>query len=301
MKIGYPCINLSVQCSSNRTFRLRSYSEQRLRYAIENNLICLGRMLEFNRDRGLLFFRISSGLVPFASHPVCGLDWRAEFKGFFASAGMFIKESGIRISMHPDQFVVINALDGDIVKRSVAELEYHADVLDLLGLDETAKMQIHVGGVYGEKNKSVARFIENYGRLPEKVIRRLVIENDERNYSLKDCLAINEKTGVPVLFDWFHHRLNGGNMKAGPAMKLVSGTWKKKDGLPMSDYSSQQPGARAGAHAYTIDTADFKSFLSMTKGLDFDIMLEIKDKEKSAIKAVDIARADKRFSAGRNS
>ncbi|MFW6129837.1 MAG: UV DNA damage repair endonuclease UvsE, partial [Atribacterota bacterium] len=215
MKLGYPCINISIGCTANSTFRLYNYSEDNMKAKIENNLNCLKKILKFNVEKGLLFFRISSDLVPFASHPVCKFNWKNEFKDEFIKIGNFIKKNNMRISMHPDQFVVINSLKEDVVKRSTDELVYHCDALDTMELDNTAKVQIHVGGVYGDKKKSIKRFIDNYSRMPLKVKKRLVVENDEKSYSLKDCLLISEKIKIPVIFDSFHHSClnHGENIK----------------------------------------------------------------------------------------
>ncbi len=121
MRIGYPCVNTSLGCR-NRTFRLKSYSEERLVETVQSNLECLRAVLEFNASHGLLFFRINSGFVPFASHEVCAFDWQACFKEKFASIGAFIREKGMRVSMHPDQFTLINSRDEEIFRRSCREL-----------------------------------------------------------------------------------------------------------------------------------------------------------------------------------
>ncbi|MEM4219060.1 MAG: UV DNA damage repair endonuclease UvsE [Candidatus Micrarchaeia archaeon] len=285
MKIGYPCINNSIGCTANSTFRLANYSEENMKEKISNNLSCLKKILEYNVKNGLLFFRISSDIVPFASHPICKFNWQKYFSKEFKEIGKYIKENDIRISMHPDQFVLINAKDKRIIESSIRELNYHCDVLDLMGLDSTAKVQIHVGGVYGNKEESIKRFIENYKKLPNKIKKRLVIENDERNYSLKDCVAIYQETGIPVLFDSFHHLcLNNGETRR-EGVEIAMDTWKEKDGVLMTDYSSQEKNAKIGTHAKHIDIEDFKRYIEETKNLDFDIMLEIKDKEKSALKA----------------
>ncbi|HPM43453.1 MAG TPA: UV DNA damage repair endonuclease UvsE, partial [Candidatus Omnitrophota bacterium] len=177
MKIGYPCINRTIECQGDKTFRLKSYSENRLREVIGNNLRCLAKILDYNTANNILFFRISSELVPFASHPVCKVPWQSIFKPDFIGIGNTIKKQNIRISMHPDQFTLINSRDEDIFGRSVKELLYHAEVLDLMGLDGTAKIQIHVGGVYGDKASSIGRFIKRYQELPGPIRKRLVIEN----------------------------------------------------------------------------------------------------------------------------
>ncbi|MFW6196467.1 MAG: UV DNA damage repair endonuclease UvsE [Thermoplasmatota archaeon] len=298
MKIGYPCINWSMDCSGNKTFRLKSYSEERLLDTVENNLDCLEAMLIYNVDHDMLFFRITSELVPFASHEVNEFDWQSCFEDRFDEIGGLIDENHMRISMHPDQFIVLNSNKDDVVKRSIAELDYHADVLDLLNLDRTHKIQLHVGGVYGDKEKSKRRFVKRYNDLDEKIRERLVIENDDTSYTLSDCLEINEICGVPVLFDNFHHRVNNSGEELNEAMSLVSETWGEGNGIPMVDYSSQEKNEREGKHAETIDEEDFQKFISNSRPYDFDIMLEIKDKERSAKKAVKIIREDNRFFRG---
>jgi UV DNA damage endonuclease len=285
MKVGYPCLNRSIGCSSSRTFRLRSYSPPRLVETVRENLLCLQRVLEFNLKKGLLFFRITSDLVPFASHPVCQVPWPRAFAAEFEAIGNFIKGNGMRISMHPDQFTLINSPDPDIFSRSSAELDYHALVLDLLGLDLTAKFQIHGGGVYGDKAKSMDRFCRRFERLAHPVRRRLVLENDDRQYSIADCLAISRRTGMPVLIDSFHHQQNGNGEDLAAALRLTAATWGKNDGLPMVDYSSQRKGERAGSHTESIDLKHFARFIDAAGELDFDIMLEIKNKEQSALRA----------------
>ncbi len=285
MKIGYPCLNRSVGCTPSRTFRLASYSAERLREAVRLNLDCLGRILEFNRGNGLLFFRITSDLVPFASHPVCSLPWHEEFAPRFAALGKFIRQNDMRISMHPDQFTLINSPDDAIFRRSAAELDYHARVLDLLGLDLTARIQIHGGGVYGDKQASLDRFCARFEKLDEKIRRRLAVENDDHLYSVSDCLAISRGTGIPVILDSFHHQRNRGDEDVAAALGLAAATWKQSDGPPMVDYSSQKRGERRGSHTESIDLRHFARFIAATATFDFDIMLEIKDKEKSALRA----------------
>jgi UV DNA damage endonuclease len=261
---------------------------------VAENLDCLREILAFNLHQELLFFRITSDLIPFASHPVNQFGWQSYFQSHFQEIGQFITGHGFRISMHPDQFTLINSLDTRVFARSVKELEYHAAVLDLLGLDTTAKLQIHVGGIYGDKMKSMQRFIERFATLDEGIRSRLVIENDDRLYTLRDCLRIHERTGIPVLFDAFHHEVNSSGESLPEAMRMVTQTWGTRDGVPMVDYSSQEPGERARKHAETIDLAHFQRFVEATREFEFDLMLEIKDKEQSAVKALDLLNAVRR-------
>jgi UV DNA damage endonuclease len=307
MKIGYPCINTSIERNTPSTFRLAFYSENRLIQTVEDNLKHLAKVLKYNVDHDLLFFRISSDIVPFASHPVCKFEWDKHFQSEFKEVGDYIKKHHIRISMHPDQFVVINSPSEKIVNSSINELKYHCRVLDCMNLAGTAKIQIHVGGVYGNKIDAIDRFVKIYNNdnntlLDEYIKRRLVIENDDRLYNLSDCLYINQKTDIPILLDNFHHEcFNSGEESLFSALKKAKSTWKKdKDGIPMVDYSSQNVmdilyhgmnrRTKKGKHTTAVDQVLFNRFLKETAGLDFDIMLEIKDKEKSALIALELLR-----------
>jgi UV DNA damage endonuclease len=307
MKIGYPCINNSIPRNAPSTFRLASYSENRLIQTLKTNLMHLDQILRYNVNNNLLFFRISSDLVPFASHPICKLNWRRTFQSEFEQIGNFINTHNIRVSMHPDQFVILNSPNTKTVENSINELKYHCSILDAMCLDETAKVQIHVGGVYKNMQEAIDRFVTTFNGISKSVDdsikERLVIENDDHLYSLKDCLSINQETGISIVFDVFHHELLNNDESLRIALQKAMSTWKLSyDGLPIVDYSSQNKAnregenkVRRGRHTETIDPILFKTFLKETHDLDFDIMLEIKDKEKSALKALELLRASKQF------
>ena len=129
--------------------------------------------------------------------------------------------------MHPDQFNVLNSPDETIVSRSINELAYHATLLDLMGLDDTAKIQLHVGGLYGNPRESIARFIRVYNQMDPAITRRLVVENDDQRFTAADCLEIHEQTGIPVLFDSFHHSCNNNGEGVSVILQRIGETWKR--------------------------------------------------------------------------
>jgi len=292
IRIGYPCINRTLKCRPDKTFRLSSFSKSLFIEKVENNLKCLLEILDFNFKNQIYFFRISSDTIPFASHPVNRIKWELIFKDILTEIGKKIKEYNIRVGMHPDQFVVLNSPDNEIVKRSIKELLYHLKLLESLDTKRDAKIQIHIGGAYGDKKSAIERFIKNYNKLPSSLKERLVIENDERLYTLKDCLYLSERLGIPIVADYFHYRLNNCGERFGEILRDVIKTWRPEDGPPIIDYSSQKGLTKLGRHTQRINLKNFAIFLEEIIKIDsdFDIMLEIKDKEVSAIIAINFLK-----------
>jgi UV DNA damage endonuclease len=289
MRIGYPCNNLTLGISAARTFRLATYSPERLLNTIDANLDALDAYLAWNAEHDIRYFRISSGTVPFASHPVMDVPWQRLRGDRLARIGETLRTNGVRVNVHPGQYTLINSPRAEVVTAAVAELMYHADLLDGMGLDDTNKVQIHVGGVYGDKPAAIDRFVERWERLPARVKARLVIENDERHFDLADALEIHRRIGIPVLFDSFHHSLKNHGESLAEALDLSTATWRGH-GPAMLDYSSQDTTKRPGAHTTSIDLDDFAHFLSAVADRDVDVMLEIKDKERSALRAIEFMR-----------
>lgn len=294
MRIGYPCINLTLNNPFPSTFRLKSFSDDRFKETVKNNLDHLLKILKFNLKNNILFFRISSDLIPFASHPICNFDWSSYFNSEFKEIGKFVTKNNMRVSMHPDQFVILNSADEKIVQNSIRELQYHFHVLKTMNFSYDAKIQIHVGGVYGNKAAAKDRFIKTFNNLEDNLKRRIIIENDDRSYSLNDCLDINKETGIPIVFDTFHHECLNNNETTAEALISSSKTWKHSlDGIPVIDYSSQSKGERKGKHSKTIEINHFVEYYKIfneilrKEAIDLDVMLEIKDKEKSALLAIE--------------
>lgn len=285
MRLGYPCSNLTLGVSASRTIRLASYSEERLIETVTANLEGLQTILRWNRDHDIRFFRISSTTIPFASHPVISVNWKEHFSDHLAHIGHFIRQHDMRINVHPGQYILLNSPRPEIVERSIAELTYHADLLDLMNLDASHKIQIHTGGVYGERELATARFIEQYRTLPDQIRARLVIENDERQYALADNMRVYDATGIPLLFDVFHHELFNHGEPLDLGLSTAMSTWSGH-GAPMVDYSSQHTERQPGAHTMSIDLDDFAPVAALLHDREVDLMLEIKDKEASALRAM---------------
>lgn len=298
-RIGYACINLTTGIPLNRTCRLANATDLRLRELIQSNLDGLARVLKWNKENNILLFRISSDVIPFASHEANKIKWWKDFKPDLQNIGNFIKENDLRVAMHPSPVVYLNSPREEVVKSSVKELEWHIKFLESLELDYTHKVVFHAGGVYGNKGDAIKRFIRVYKELPDNFKSRLTLENDDKNYNVWDLIKINKETGTPLVFDNLHHEvLNTKKPKdkdIESIMKMFFFTWDNKSGTPDIHYSTQKKGARAGSHAESIDLKSFKDFFLKYMHLDFDIMFETKDKDKSVLLAYELFKNDPDF------
>jgi UV DNA damage endonuclease len=162
MRIGYPCNNLTLGISAARTFRLAAYSPDRLLTTIDANLDALEAYLAWNAEHDIRYFRISSGTIPFASHPVMDVPWQVVRADRLAKIGETVRANGVRVNVHPGQYTLINSPRDEVVAAAIADLVYHTELLDVMGLDDTNKVQIHVGGVYGDKPAAMDRFVRQW-------------------------------------------------------------------------------------------------------------------------------------------
>lgn len=285
IRIGYACVNTQLP-APNRTCRLKNATAEKLRNLASENIARLLPILQWNLKHGIPVFRISSEVIPFGSHPANQLPWWEIFAEQLANVGAFIRTHGMRVSMHPGQFTVLNSPHDKVVDNSIKELEYHTRFLDALGVDHRHKIVIHLGGIYGDKPSSLRRFVASCKTLDRSIRARLVIENDERCYSIADALSASAAMGAPVVFDVFHHRWNpalkGRSVKS--IVQTVARTWRRRDGRPKLHYSDQWPGMPPGTHSRTIRLTNFLKFYDEIRELDVDVMFEVKDKEKSVLK-----------------
>ena len=279
LRIGYPCMNLVLGAGTNRTLRLASLADaERVRGVVRANLDALEAIIERNGAHGVRLFRVGSQFVPFASHGSVPYDWKAEHGGRLRELGALGRERGQRLSIHPGQYVCPGSPDAGIVGRSVAELRYAADVVEMLD-PEDGVVVVHVGGAYGDKPAAATRFVEAL-RGEAGVRRHLALENDERVWTAADVVGVASRLGVPAIVDTLHHRLNPGSLTVKEAVRAAAPTWTRGRRQKLH-ISSQDPAKVKGAHAYEITADDWAELLGATRGLDVDVMVETKGKEQA--------------------
>ena len=298
--IGYACINTHLSNSkpkvtTNRTMIKRTFTEKGLPYASElalQNCKDLLTILKWNKDNGINFFRMSSDLIPWASeYKLDDLPDHWEIVATLGECGKFAEENNIRITSHPGPFNVLTSPHEHVVENCIKDLSIHGEVFDMMGLSRTPynKINIHIGGAYGDKVSAMERFCTNFHRLPDSVKSRLTVENDDKAsmYSVVDLYeGVYKVIGIPIVFDYHHHRFNTGDLSEQRALELAASTWG--DIVPVVHYSESRnieqkdDKIKPQAHSdYVYDYID-------TYGNEVDIMVEAKHKELAVIKYKEI-------------
>ncbi len=285
--LGFACVLADGSLSTNHTFRLANLSPARLAEAAHQNIDDLERILVIMSEGPLRLFRLGGSMIPFASHGGLDFDWRPLVAGRLREIGRTFGARGFRFSSHPGQYTILNATDAGIVQRALGELHYACDLLDLMDLDESHKVVIHGGGIYGDREAATARLAAALRTLPSNICRRVVLENDERLFSLAQILDVAERGGVPVVFDLHHHQINPGEGDLREMLVRVRATWG--DCLPKIHMSSQKPNARVGAHDDLLHEVDLEAMLREIP-FDTDVMVESKGKELAATHAYEWLR-----------
>lgn len=158
MSIGYACLTIGVPNTNLKSCTAKNANEEKLLELISHNLNSLENIIEYNIKNNIKLFRISSDLIPFGSSPINTLSWWEIFSSQFSEIGKKIKTSGMRVSMHPGQYTVLNSPNIEVVDRAIDDLNYHTKVLDSIGVGSEHKIVLHIGGVYNDKkagNKQV--------------------------------------------------------------------------------------------------------------------------------------------------
>lgn len=299
MNLGYACINMNLsnqkpKITTNRSMIKRTFETKGIEYASElglQNSRDLFKILEWNNRMGIKLFRISSDIFPWATeYNLKDMPDYLAIKTLLSGAGNYAKQMGIRLTSHPGPFNVLTSPKENVVQNTFADLEMHGEVFDLIGLEHSPynKINIHCNGVYGDKKSAMDRFCENFKRLSKSVQTRLTVENDDKEtmYSVKDLMYIHNKIGIPIVFDYHHHRFNTGGLTEEEALKLAVSTWP--DGIkPVVHYSESKALHENNDKLKPQAHSDYINQLPNLYGMDVDVMVEAKMKELSILHFID--------------
>jgi UV DNA damage endonuclease len=272
--------------TTNRSMIKKTFQAKGLEYAGElglKNAKDLLHILKWNNENGITFFRLSSDFFPWASnYKFEELPQFNSIKAELEKSGKFAIDNGIRITSHPGPFNVLVSPREHVVENTITDLEIHGRVFDLMGLSQTPynKLNIHCNGVYGDKISAMDRFCKNFKRLSPSVQSRLTVENDDKAsmYSVKDLMYIHERIGIPIVFDYHHHKFNTGGLSEEEALKLAMSTWP--DGIrPAVHYSESKALHEENDKIKPQAHSDYINALPNLYGMDVAVMVEAKAKE----------------------
>ena len=301
IQLGLCCMNTILRAQkppifASRSVILKTITEKgidNLKNKIIQNLNDILLMMDWNEKNGIKVFRLSSDLFPHKSNPKAP-DYDFDFaKDLLLQIGKKSKDLNQRLTFHPGQYNVIGTPNTEAFDKTILDLKYHADVLDLMGVNENSVIVIHGGGFYNDLDLTKNRWCKQYYMLPKNVQRRIVLENCEKCFSIIDCLDISKKIGIPVVFDTHHfecYKLLHPNKEFNNPeyyIPAILETWKLRNIKPKFHVSEQGSG-KCGHHSDYIETIpEYLLDIPTKYNVNIDIMIEAKMKEQSIFKLYD--------------
>ncbi|MBE5813428.1 MAG: UV DNA damage repair endonuclease UvsE [Clostridiales bacterium] len=295
IRFGYVAMSMNLEnCSPSKTATVSVLDKlddhknkiNRLKHIARENLKNTLRILKYNKAKDIYVYRMSSKIFPLATYP--GLEYTnyiEELEPELKELGDFIKENKMRVSSHPDHFVLLNSISKKVYEDSVKDLMYHLGMFEAMGLDENYKFVLHVGGMYKNKQDSILRFYEGFEKLEDRLKKRIILENDDKSFNAEDVLNICRKVKIPMVLDVHHNNCNKCDIQLKDLLNKAFDTWNDEKMVPKIHYSSPKDSKNFRNHANYIDIKEFKDFLEVAKlvNRDFDIMLEAKEKDNALL------------------
>ncbi len=298
IQLGLCCLNTRMRKQkppvfSSRTMIMRTIKErgiETLKSKIIDNLNDTLKLIKWNEENGIKVFRLSSSLFPHISNPRVE-SYTLDFaKDLLKKIGELARLYNQRLTFHPGQYNVIGTPNKKAFMQTIRDLKYHADVLDMMGMDKNSVMVVHGGGVYGDKELTIDRWCKQYKMLPKNVQERLVLENCEKCYSIEDCLRISKLLNIPVVFDTHHYecykKLHKEEIvkEAEYYIPLILKTWELR-GIKPKFHVSEQGKGKIGHHSdYIENIPEYLLEIPKRYGIEIDIMIEAKKKEEAIFK-----------------
>lgn len=292
IRLGYACISKTlsnVTTSSTVTYTTfqKDKDYKKIDTAIKSNLNALKEILTYNIKNNIHFFRLSSKLIPLATKSDVIFDYIDPYKDYYHSIAKIIKDNKLRIDFHPDEFCVLNSTKSEVVKNSIAILEYHYNLLKALEIKNKI-LVLHIGGnTFGKKN-SISRFINNFNTLSKDIQESIAIENDDKIFNIRDCVYISKNINVPVILDYHHHICNHDELNINDYLKDILSSWH--NATPKMHFSSPKNKTKKDfrSHNDYINVDAFINFIDILKPFnhDVDIMIEAKAKDEALFRLV---------------
>ena len=297
MNLGYACINTALSANkifTNRTMRRKTFDANGEDYVSDlalANVKDLKTIVQWNNEMKIKLFRLSSQIFPWSDeYDVKTLKDYDEIASRMREIGQIAKDGGQRLTMHPGPYNCLASPTQKVVEKTIRELNFHSEQFNMMGYDPSPynKINIHVGGAYGDKKGTLDAFCHNFKLLNEDTKKRLVIENDDspNEYSVNDLYwGIHKRIGIPITFDYFHHKFNTGTLTEEEALRMAATTWPK--GIAQCcHYSESRRKEKLDESIRPQAHSDLIYEKINTYGLEPDIVIEAKLKEQSIFKRI---------------
>lgn len=288
IRLGYACISKTLDITSSHTITYTNYEktrnkEEKLIEITNKNLNNLEEILKYNIKNNIHFYRMSSKIIPLATHPNIKLNLLNIFKEKLEHIGNIIKENNLRVDIHLDEYCVLNSTNPNIVSSTINIIKFYKNMLKTMNIE--SYMILHIGSSAFGIEKSITRFINNFKKLDEESKNMIILENDDKVFKIEDVLKICKTLNIPMVLDYHHYKCNKIESLEQHIKEIIN-TWKGK--TPKMHISSKKNNKEFRSHHDYIDINDFIELTNIlkTQNKNMDIMIEAKQKDMALFKLI---------------
>ena len=297
IRLGYVAISKSlndVTTSSALTFTnyeklSNEVRNEKLEQVVISNFEDLEKILIYNIKNNIHFYRLTSKLIPLATHEKVDFEYLEKYKEYYRNIGELVNKNNMRVDTHPDQYCVLNSTNPSTIKSSISILNFQKNMLEAFNFKEP-KIIVHIGSSQFGKEKSITRFINNFNLLDSNIKKMLLVENDDKIYNIIDTLNLCKQIKVPFVLDYHHFMCNNNGEKIVDYIEEIFDTWNEQKLVPKIHFSSPKNKTKKDfrSHHDYINSNDFIDFIEKIKFInkDFDVMIEAKMKDEALFRLV---------------
>ncbi len=288
IRLGYVALPVALPITSSSTVTYSHYQKigqkrgnEKIHQTILSNFEALIEILKYNVRNDISFYRMTCNLIPLGTHPDVHYEVWKRYQKEWDTIGAYIKKYKMRVDLHPDQFCVLNSTNPIVVEHTIRILEFYQNMLSAMHLDSV--LILHIGSGAGGKKEAMKRFETNFRRLHPKLQKMIVLENDDKIFTIRNTLSLCEKLNIPMVLDYHHYKCNHKQEKIEDYIERIFATWKDRPENPKIHMSSPKNKKEKRSHHEYINSDDFITFLEKIRftNQNFDVMIEAKMKEEA--------------------
>jgi len=289
IRLGYACTPVTIDETASHTLTYSNFKKlgnngiNKLESVIESNFNALENILKYNIKNDIYFYRMTGEFIPLLTHENVNYDAFKKYKRNFEYIGEIIKENNLRVDIHASQYSILSSTKSSVVESTINILKNYEKMYKCMKID--SKIVIHVGSSEYGKKESMKRFIDNFNKLDENLKNKIILENDDKVFNIRNVLKLCENLNIPMVLDYHHYKINKSNEKIEDYIERIFNTWHS---TPKVHFSTPKDKKNKRAHNDYIDVSDFITFLEKIKftNRDFDVMIEAKKKDEALFRLI---------------